>query len=195
LSNSPDQKEITTIEDLALGNYIYTASCVFRNKLINEIPEWYLKCPIGDYPLHMLNAQFGKIRYIPEVMGVYRIHSGGIWESKDVISRIIKWVDLMDQMKNNFTPEINKILIENQNRDSEYLMMNFQEEQEKCRYYSIKLIENDPAFLANLRTENSQLKEIIKLNNEELNKIMASRSWRLTQPLRLIAKALKKHRH
>ncbi|MDZ7740334.1 MAG: glycosyltransferase [Bacteroidota bacterium] len=80
LSNPPDGEKFTTIETLAHGNYIYTASCVFRDGLFGEFPNWFAKCPIGDYPLHMLNAQFGKIRYFPEIMGVYRVHNGGVWE-------------------------------------------------------------------------------------------------------------------
>jgi glycosyltransferase involved in cell wall biosynthesis len=159
LSNPLNQKEVTTIEDLARGNYIYSASCVFRNGLIREFPEWYSKCPIGDYPLHMLNARFGKIRYIPDVMGIYRVHKGGIWEQKDIIYRTAKWVELIDQMKNQFAPEINKILIETQNRNSEYLMANFKEQPEKCRYYSYKLIENDPGYLANLFNEKNKFSD------------------------------------
>lgn len=159
LSNLPDQKEVTTIEDLAHGNYIYTASCVFRNGLIREFPEWYSKCPIGDYPLHMLNAKFGKIRFIPDVMGIYRVHKEGMWGHKDIIYRLGKWVDLIDHMKNQFSPEINKILIETQSRNSEYLMTNFKEQPVKCKYYSSKLIENDPVYLANLLNEKNRLND------------------------------------
>lgn len=153
LSNPPDQKEVTTIEDLAHGNYIYTASCVFRNGLIGEFPGWYSKCPIGDYPLHMLNARSGKIRYLPDIMGVYRVHLGGIWENKDMVYRMSKWVELMDRMKDQFSPEINKTLIEVQNRISEQLMMNFKDDPEKYRYFADKLIENDPVLFAKLIDE------------------------------------------
>lgn len=88
LSNSPDQKEVTTIEDLAKGNYIYTASCVYRNGLIKEFPDWFKDAPVGDYVLHMLNAQYGKIKYITDVMGVYRVHKDGIWSNQNYILKI-----------------------------------------------------------------------------------------------------------
>lgn len=110
LSNSSSQKEVTTIEDLAKGNYIYTASCVFRNGLIKEFPKWFKNAPIGDYPLHMLNAQYGKIRYLPDVMGVYRIHKDGILSNKNSIYRTETWIKLIDLMKNYFNPKINEIL-------------------------------------------------------------------------------------
>ena len=38
-----------------------------------------VKC--GDWALHSLNAQHGKIGYINEIMGVYVKHPGGIWSS------------------------------------------------------------------------------------------------------------------
>jgi hypothetical protein len=34
---------------------------------------------MNNYTLDLHNAQFGKIKYIDEVMSVYRKHSGGIW--------------------------------------------------------------------------------------------------------------------
>jgi glycosyltransferase involved in cell wall biosynthesis len=76
---STEQKEITTIEDLARSGSIFTASSIFRNGLITEFPEWFYKTSLGDYILFMLIAQYGKIKYFPDVMGVYRVHENGIW--------------------------------------------------------------------------------------------------------------------
>jgi glycosyltransferase involved in cell wall biosynthesis len=74
------QKEISTLEDIWMGNFIATCSTMFRRGLIGEIPEWYNDFfPITDWPLHILNAERGKIGYIDEVMGVYRYHPGGLY--------------------------------------------------------------------------------------------------------------------
>jgi hypothetical protein len=63
-----------------MGNFIATCSTMFRRGLIDEIPEWYDDFfPITDWPLHILNAEHGKIGYIDEVLGVYRYHSGGLY--------------------------------------------------------------------------------------------------------------------
>lgn len=76
----PGQKEISTLEDIWMGNFIATCSTMFRRGLIGDIPEWYNDFfPITDWPLHILNAEHGKIGYIDEVMGVYRYHSGGLY--------------------------------------------------------------------------------------------------------------------
>lgn len=76
------EKQNYTIEDLAEYNFIHTASVLFRNGLLKEFPSWFNKSPIGDYPLHMLNAKYGKIKYFSEPMAVYRRHENSIWSLK-----------------------------------------------------------------------------------------------------------------
>jgi glycosyltransferase involved in cell wall biosynthesis len=78
-----NQKEISSIADIWRGNFIATASAMFRNGLIKEIPDWYITLfPITDWPLHILNAEHGMIGYIDEVMSVYRYHQHGLYSSK-----------------------------------------------------------------------------------------------------------------
>jgi len=74
------QKELSTLEDLWMDNFIATCSTLFRNGLIEPFPAWYdAMFPITDWPLHLLNAEHGKIGYIDEVMGAYRYHQGGLY--------------------------------------------------------------------------------------------------------------------
>jgi glycosyltransferase involved in cell wall biosynthesis len=68
--------------ELSLNNPIPTCSVVFRNKLFADFPKWYRTLKMGDWPLHLLNAQFGNYWYMPKVMGVHRLHSEGIWMSQ-----------------------------------------------------------------------------------------------------------------
>ena len=77
----PKRKNIYTIEDLLESNFIATCSAMFHNGLLGEFPDWYFRIPMGDWPLHILNSQHGTIGYLDEVMGVYRIHRGGMWIS------------------------------------------------------------------------------------------------------------------
>ncbi|NQV01391.1 MAG: glycosyltransferase [Bacteroidia bacterium] len=133
LSNSPKQKEVTSIYDLAKGNYIYSASCLFRNGLIKTFPEWFYSAPIGDYTLHMLNAQYGLIRYIPEVMGVYRVHKDGMWEHHDYVFRLEIWVELLELMKRHFAPDINRALNKAQIITLLRLMLSNKETSEKIK--------------------------------------------------------------
>jgi glycosyltransferase involved in cell wall biosynthesis len=74
------QKEISTLEDIWQGNFIATCSTMFRAGVLPKIPKWYDGFfPITDWPLHILHAEHGKIGYINEVLGVYRLHRGGLF--------------------------------------------------------------------------------------------------------------------
>ncbi len=75
-------KKISTIEDLlGVGNFIPTCSVVFRSGLFEEFPEWFYTLRIADFPLHVLNARYGKIGYVNKVMGAYRVHGGGTFSA------------------------------------------------------------------------------------------------------------------
>jgi glycosyltransferase involved in cell wall biosynthesis len=94
-------KEVTTIENVIENWYIPTASMVFRNNLITPLPNWYNNILLGDYTLHLLLADKGKIKYINEVMSIYRITKGSV--------------------SSNFTYNLNEIkLIENLSYFNQY---------------------------------------------------------------------------
>lgn len=99
-----NQAETTTFEDLALNNFIYTVSCVFRNNSLH-LPDWFYKMPAGDYPLHLLNAQYGKIGFINEVMAVYRVHKGGAWGAKNLAELYAKWIPIVKECRQHFYPK------------------------------------------------------------------------------------------
>lgn len=80
LWNHAGQREITALTDILMDNYIATCSTMFRKGMFDCFPDWYDSFfPITDWPLHILNAEHGKIGYINEVMGVYRYHRGGLY--------------------------------------------------------------------------------------------------------------------
>lgn len=76
-----DQPAVSTIEDMLRKNFIPACSVMFRNKLFESFPDWFFSLKLGDWPLHILNAQYGKIGYINEVMAVYRIHRAAAWSA------------------------------------------------------------------------------------------------------------------
>jgi len=82
-----DQKEISGLEDILKWNFIPTCSVMCRRGVVCELPDWYHELAIGDWPLHILNAQYGDIGYIESVMGVHRVHRGGIWSSSSHVQR------------------------------------------------------------------------------------------------------------
>ncbi len=84
---SPDEEQTYNLKHLAAGNFIHTPSVVFR-KNFDELPSWIIYSPLGDYPLHMLNAQYGLIKYLPEEMAAYRV-GNGIWSSQSRVHQIV----------------------------------------------------------------------------------------------------------
>jgi glycosyltransferase involved in cell wall biosynthesis len=84
---------VSTILDLANGNYIHTPSCMFRNNISNTIGSSFFKSPLGDYYLHIMNAQYGKIYYIDECMAVYRVHENSVWSNQKMAYKITKTIE------------------------------------------------------------------------------------------------------
>jgi glycosyltransferase involved in cell wall biosynthesis len=72
------QKEVSTLEDLLVENFIPTLTSMFRNRQFGAFPDWFLRMKFGDWPLHILNAEHGKIGYLNESMASYRVHSCGV---------------------------------------------------------------------------------------------------------------------
>lgn len=79
--------QVFTLADLLDRNLIPTCSVMFRNKLLPVLPDWFHHTPTGDWPLHILNAQFGDIGYLDYVMAAHRIHPNSIWSPRSLISK------------------------------------------------------------------------------------------------------------
>jgi glycosyltransferase involved in cell wall biosynthesis len=77
-----DQKEVSTLVELLSGNFIPTASVMYRRLEGFAFPEVFKILPTVDWPLHALHAEKGTIRFIDEVMSVYRLHSASAWNSR-----------------------------------------------------------------------------------------------------------------
>ena len=86
----------TTILDLAKGNYIHTPSCLFRNNTAKILGANFHASPLGDYYIHMMNAQYGNIFYIDEAMAVYRVHSNSTFSSQSRTYRIAKTLEAIE---------------------------------------------------------------------------------------------------
>lgn len=73
-------KTILEFDDLLKCNFIQTNSVMYRWRFhkdsLDLFPDGILP---GDWYLHLLHAQVGKIGFLPDVMSVYRRNQGGIW--------------------------------------------------------------------------------------------------------------------
>lgn len=91
--NPAQINEVSTIDNLVLENYIPTCSVMYRNFIIKDFPEWFKKLSFGDWTTSILHAQKGKIGKINKIMGVYRIHQGGVWSMQNEINKIMATVE------------------------------------------------------------------------------------------------------
>lgn len=105
-----NENKTFTILDLAKGNLIHTPSVIYR-KIFDSYPPWLPECPAGDYPLHMLHAEKGKIYCIAENMAVYR-KGVGIWSSQERNSILLNWLKVQNLLLNHFQTEPVKGILE-----------------------------------------------------------------------------------
>ncbi len=84
-------KDIFTVDDFTKGEaYFHTSSMVFRNNI--ELRDAYdlLSLHRGDWFRLIVFSQYGPIKYIDEVMSVYRIHDKGVWSLLDENEKVVK---------------------------------------------------------------------------------------------------------
>lgn len=169
--------ETTTILDLAEGNYMHTPSVVFRrNQEVFDIFNSLGALPAGDYILHMLNAKNGKIKKLSEIMGVYRVHDGGVWSNHSNFElQLSSWLNLLDNLIYIFKE--NSSIIENlkkQYADRSFILYQYFNEldTEKSNYYFNKAVNTNPTLVASkIIKENENLKR-------ELTQIRSSKAYR-----------------
>lgn len=78
--NSQEQKAVSTIEDILEDCwFVGTASLMYRNFFRTaDFADWHQRAAAGDWALVIQLAAQGKIGYLPEMMGKYRKHRGGL---------------------------------------------------------------------------------------------------------------------
>ena len=76
-------KTFTTAEVIVGdGGLFATNSMFFPTRLLKNLPEFFLNCSVGDYPLTIYLSLNGKVYYIDNVMSAYRIAVKNSWSSK-----------------------------------------------------------------------------------------------------------------
>jgi glycosyltransferase involved in cell wall biosynthesis len=99
--NPSNQKRICAIEDIWESNFIAGCTPMIRKDVLRTFPEWYHSLLWGDWSLYILCAQHGKIGYIDEILGVYRIHSQGFWSRLNAIQKLEWWIGFYKTMNAN----------------------------------------------------------------------------------------------
>jgi glycosyltransferase involved in cell wall biosynthesis len=99
------------IEEIILHNSgIHTCSVLFRSVFLDEIPKIGAKFSVGDTPLFILLGLQGKIGYLDDVMSVYRIHKGGVWQSANPEDKSSICINVFEQFKDSFGAKYKNII-------------------------------------------------------------------------------------
>lgn len=97
-----DQKAFSGLEDLLRRNFVPTCSVMFRRGLFEQFPEWFFRVKMTDWPLNILNAQYGLFGYLDETMGAYRVHQGGAWMTRSLVERSFAEVEAYELLDDYF---------------------------------------------------------------------------------------------
>ena len=69
-----------SLADLATRNFIQTNSVLYRWRYRGAEPFAFDESIApGDWYVHLMHAEVGRIGFLPQVMAVYRKHAGGMW--------------------------------------------------------------------------------------------------------------------
>ena len=77
-----------SVEDIlpSGSSQFHTSSIVYRTRYMNR-PDAFRAKGFGDYPLAIYLATEGKIRYLKEVMSVYRLFTEGSWSRRTYLDK------------------------------------------------------------------------------------------------------------
>jgi len=120
-------REIVYFEDFIGNMAFHTLSFVFRRTVLDRRPEWLAYKGHGDWMLIMLAAELGPVRYMHEILGVYRIHSGGVFsmidrykQTENIIDMMYLWLEYYRGVRSE-KPFLNRLLMERMNLANQYL--------------------------------------------------------------------------
>jgi glycosyltransferase involved in cell wall biosynthesis len=99
LWNAPDQPEVSDLHDLLRGNFIASTSVMYRRAAIADVPLWYDRFLITDWPLHVIYALEGRIGYLDRTLGAYRLHPGGLFSTLDERQKLVANADFYRRLR------------------------------------------------------------------------------------------------
>ncbi len=116
IGNRKIEEEIDLVSIIDENN-IATASIMYKNS-IEEIPKYWKETSKGDYALMVAITEQGKIKYLPEVMSVYRVHDGGVWSSRSEMYKAKEDIKFYNLLQEHFAD--NKQILKALSRKKKY---------------------------------------------------------------------------
>lgn len=93
------ERDTYELDDLLLGNFVPAASIMHRRVDVEGLPDWFTGFAWIDWLMLVLCAQRGRLRYLPGLSGVYRVHATGLWSSADRMSQLDEELRVYQQLE------------------------------------------------------------------------------------------------
>lgn len=102
--------KICTMDDVlhSLNQFSPTASYMFSRDIIDTLPSWFSKAPVGDLFLELYGMHNAGGLYLPWAMSVYRLEAIGSWSTSTQAKRDIhqqrhlRLIECLDMAANDF---------------------------------------------------------------------------------------------
>jgi glycosyltransferase involved in cell wall biosynthesis len=105
---------LSTKDFIQIVNPVNAVSVVHRNVLGTALPNWLFTLPYPDWGFYLALSQYGNAKYLPQPMGVYRIHKGGAYSGQTFnhnASQTIKFFTLVKgPFQKEFGAEIDSVI-------------------------------------------------------------------------------------
>jgi glycosyltransferase involved in cell wall biosynthesis len=106
-------KKTYTLNDVVRGGFFATATVMLRNGVVPNLPNWYIDCQVGDWPLLILYAQHGKIGFINQTMSTFRVHSDSVTNSVNIIKKHEMFFNTIETVGKYLGPDYERLIYVN----------------------------------------------------------------------------------
>jgi len=159
-------------ETLCSENIISSSSVVLRMSMFpREMPPGFNGLRIGDYPMWAFATDAHEIAFVDRVMSVYRVHDTNIWATLSPAERFDREIEARIYIAAN---------IAHNTRWRTALVDRIADHVARV----------EGSWVMRARADAAAQASAAEGARQELQQLLASRSWRVTQPLRAITRLL-----
>ncbi len=138
-----------SVSHFCFYNPVATSSVVYRNILPEVLPSWFYEVLYPDLAFYFLLVEKGRIQYINDVMGVYRIHRDGEWSGKSKYTNFLQLSQFYKKIGSVFSGKYKKLINKNSTWYTNELLMASLEENEftTARQCLKNILMHDPGYI------------------------------------------------
>ncbi len=86
-------------DDFLGASLIPSLSLVIRKRVLSSLPRWIYEFESCDWLTHIFSSLQGDVGFLSDVMGVYRVHEGGIWSVRNRCEQLVEELKVYDRLR------------------------------------------------------------------------------------------------